>query len=742
MKEKNLNMPQTDFTQRSESLKREPELLKLWNELDVLKLRNELNSDTFTLHDGPPYANGDVHVGHVLNKVLKDMVVKYQLMSGKKVNFRPGFDCHGLPTELAVLKKHGKLDVSELRVKCKEWATEYSDKQRESFKSLGVFAEWDNPYYTMSPEFEVGQLKVLYKLLNDGLMYLDSRPVYYSPSSRTVLAESELEYKNRKDKSAYFTLDAEDGRLLLVWTTQPWTALGNVAVCVNNRLTYVTVEQDSKLYVVAKDLAHVLSGVVVDEYSGESLVGLKYHNKLTNTEGVVVSDKFVKSNSGTGLVHLCPAHGEDDFDVCQKHNLSCDDLTDSGGKLLLNGLFCLDQGSESVLDMMKENGMLYSTSEYEHSYPHDWRTNGPVYFKLTEQFFLDLAELKEKVLAVLPTVDFTEERWKNRLTNMLNLRDRWCLSRQRKWGFPLAVFLKDGKPFTHPELEAHLFELFKQNGSDVWFNSTEDELLPEQFKNTGLVKCDYTLDVWFDSGVSWYSVVGGQSDVYFEGSDQHRGWFQSSLLTSVAMTGEAPYKKVLTHGFVLDDKGRKMSKSLGNVVEPKTVQQKYNTDVLRLWAAVVNYGDDAQLGDGVLKSCSEYYFKFRNTLKYLLGNMYGYDFREVQLNEKDRLALTRCDAMYNNCLKSYSEYNFRKVFEELMSWVSEFSSQYLDNQTKSFLYEYDVNSDERQQCQYVLRYALERFMKVLAPMCSFLAEDAYQHYEFKQDVSVFMEKME
>ncbi len=738
-KEKKLNMPQTDFTQRSESTKREPELLKLWHELNVFKLRNESNGDPFTLHDGPPYANGDVHVGHVLNKVLKDMVVKYQLMNGRKVNFRPGFDCHGLPTELAVLKKFGKLDVTELRLKCQDWATEYSNKQRESFQSLGVFAEWNNPYYTMSPEFEVGQLQVLYKLLNDGLVYLDKRPVYYSPSSRTVLAESELEYKTRKDKSAYFTLEANDGRLLLVWTTQPWTALGNVAVCVNPELEYVTVNSDSKLYVVAKNLSHLLNGEVVNEFSGKDLLGLTYKNSLTNKEGVVVGDRFVKANSGTGLVHLCPAHGEEDFDVCQKHGLSCEDLTDAGGKLE-NGLFCLGEGSESVLLKMEELNMLFSTSEYEHSYPHDWRTGGPVYFKLTEQFFLDLSDLKKKVLEVLPTVDFTEERWKNRLTNMLNLRDRWCLSRQRKWGFPLAVFLKDGKPFVNVKLENHLVDLFKQHGSNVWFDRNESELLPDEFQNMGLVKCDYTLDVWFDSGVSWFSVVGGQSDVYFEGSDQHRGWFQSSMLTSVAMTGKSPYKKVLTHGFVLDDKGKKMSKSLGNVVEPKTVQQKYNTDVLRLWTAVVNYGDDAQLGDGVLKSCSEYYFKFRNTLKYLLGNMYGYDFREVSLNDKDKAALVRCEEMYSNCLKYYSEYNFRKVFEELMSWVAEFSSQYLDNQTKSYLYECDVNDDERQKCQYVMKYALERFMKVLSPMCSFLAEDAYQHYLFKKEASVFMEK--
>ena len=338
MEKKNLNMPQTDFTQRSEAAKKEPELLKLWQELDVFKLRNGLNDKQFTLHDGPPYANGDVHVGHVLNKVLKDMTSKYHLMNGEKVNFRPGFDCHGLPTELAVQKKWGRLDTTELRFRCKEWAKEYSDKQKESFKSLGVLAEWDNPYYTMSPEFEVGQLKVLYKFLNDGLVYLDNRPVYYSPSSRTVLAESELEYKNRKDKSAYFTLDTEDGRKLLVWTTQPWTVLGNVAVCVNPDLEYVDVRHNDVVYVVSKSRLSLLDGEVLNTYLGTELDGLKYHNMLTDADGLVVCDRFVRSNSGTGLVHLCPAHGEEDFDVCQKFGLTSNDLTDASGKLS-NGLF-------------------------------------------------------------------------------------------------------------------------------------------------------------------------------------------------------------------------------------------------------------------------------------------------------------------------------------------------------------------------------------------------------------------
>ncbi len=733
-----LNMPKTEFTQRSNSTQKEPLLLKLWE--NTFKDRNNLNTkSTFVLHDGPPYANGDVHMGHALNKVLKDMTSKYKLMSGYKVDFRPGFDCHGLPTELGVQKKFGRdLSTEDLRNKCMDWANNFTNKQKDTFKSLGVLADWDNSYQTMDKNYEYNQLKVLYKMLNDKMVYQDSRPVYYSPSSQTVLAESELEYKNRTDKSAYFTFDLEDETKLLLWTTQPWTVLGNVAVCVNPNMKYSKVKYNNQYYLTSSNSVRLLDGEVVSELLGEELNGLEYTNRLTNTKGKVVLDTFVKEDSGTGMVHLCPGHGEDDYDVCKRNGLEGKDLTDKWGKV--DGLFCLDEATDDVLLKMSSLDMLYKSEKYEHSYPHDWRTGEPVYFKLTEQFFLHLTDLKGKALEKLEEVDMSGNRWRNRLTNMLNNRDRWCLSRQRKWGFPLAVFLKDGEPFLNRNLQEHLLNLFKENGSNCWFNLSEDELLPDDFKGMDLVKCTHTLDVWFDSGVSWLAVVNGKSDVYFEGSDQHRGWFQSSLLTSVAVTGEAPYKKVLTHGFVLDENGRKMSKSLGNVMSPREVQNKLNTDVLRLWCASVNYGDDVLLGDSVLKSCSDYYLKLRNTMRYLLGNMYGYDLDyTLDSTDKERVALKRCDEMYNNSLKHYSEYNYRRSFEEVMNWVSDFSSQYLDNETKSYLYEYDVESEERLRCQYVLKYCLERFMKVLAPMTSFLAEDAYQNYEFKKHVSVFME---
>lgn len=732
---KELNMPKTNFTQRSEAKTKEPQLLKLWE--NVMAERNDMNDKKlFVLHTGPAFSNGNSHLGHLLNLVLKDMSVKYKMMDGHKVDLTPGFDCHGLPTELAVLKKYGKLDKTTLREKCSEMATYYAGEQTKTLKSFGVLGNWETPYMTMNYEYETKQLEVLYKFLNDGLLFMDERPVYYSPSSRTVLAEAELEYKNRKDMSAYFTFDAVDGRKLLHWTTQPWTVLGNVASCVNPHYKYVDVELDGFTYVVLENKKHLLNGVVVKEYYGRDLEGLEYTNELNDNKGRVLCDEFVRDDSGTGLVHLCPGHGEEDYEVCKRNGLVGYDLTDSAGRLE-NGLFCLDKGSEYVLDKM--GSMLFKKEEYEHSYPHDWRTGGPVYYKMTEQFFLNLTDLREQALLALEDVEFSDNRWKNRLVNMLKTRDRWCLSRQRTWGFPLAVFLKDGKPFYNEDVRKHLDKLFKENGSNVWFDKDENYLLPESYRDMGLVKCDYTMDVWFDSGVSWYSVVGGQSDVYVEGSDQCRGWFQSSLLTSVAMTGKAPYKKLVAHGFVLDENGRKMSKSLGNVVDPKEVQDKYNSDVFRLWVSSVNYSDDVQFGDTVLKSCGDYYFKLRNTLRYLLGNMYEYKGYSGDFRDKDLVAMKRCDSMYKNVLNGYASMEFKKSFQELMNWVNDFSSQYLDLETKSHLYEYDTYSEERQRCQYVLKYSLERFMKALAPMCSFLAEDAYQNYPFKKNKSVFLE---
>lgn len=737
---KNLNMPKTDFPMKANSLKKESDLVKLWEDLDLVNLRNEQNTgEMFILHDGPPFANGNPHIGHVLNKILKDMVVKYHLMKGDKVHFRPGFDCHGLPIEMAVQKKFGKLDTTVVRQKCHEWAAEVSKNQMDVMKSFGIFADWKNPYFTMSKDYETKQLEVLYHLLNKKIIYTDSRPIYYSPSSRTVLAEAELEYKFRKDLSVYFTFDLEDGRKLLVWTTQPWTLLGNVASCVNPDFDYVDVKLNDVTYVLVKEKLDLLpGGELLRQYKGRDLQGLTYTSSM-GLNGKVVCDELVTSTDGTGVLHLCPGHGEEDFDICKRNGLYGYDLTDLSGNLLGTDKFCLDEGSEMVVSQM--GNMLFKSEYYNHSYPHDWRTGKPVYFKLTKQFFVDLTSLKLDASAALSDVTFSDKKWKERLLKMVGTRDRWCVSRQRKWGFPLAVFLKDGQPFLDKELETHLIDLFSKFGSNVWFDKSEDDLLPDKFKNLGLVKCNDTLDVWFDSGSSWHCAVGNTSDMYFEGHDQHRGWFQSSLLLSVAMTGKAPYKQVWTHGFVLDGKGRKMSKSLGNVIDPQVIQKKYNNDIIRLWVFMSNYDDDVQLSDKTLKSCGECYFRFRNTLRYLLGNMYGYNSGECELREKDLVAIKRCQLMYDNVLSCYSKMDLRQAFDEIMTWMLEFSSQYIDNDTRTYLYEYDLESKERQRCQYVLKHILELSMKALAPMCPFLAEEAYQHYLFKTTDSVFLEKL-
>ena len=747
--EKELNMPKTNFTQRSNAKDREPYFVEKWK--NILEDRSLLNEGTFVIHDGPAFSNGQtdskgkavqsIHIGHALNKILKDFMVKYNLMNGKKVEYRVGSDCHGLPIEMGVQKKFGRLATDELRKKCQEWANNFTNVQREEFKELGLLANWNNGYQTMNYEYEAKQLEVLYNLGNKNLLFKEWRPVYWSPSSQTVLADFELEYKTRKDLSAYFKFElTHEKAYLLVWTTQPWTTWGNKAVCVNPGLNYLKVFSNNEYYYVSENCLHLLDNPeLLESYTGEEMKDWTYTNLLNNEVGVVVCDDFVKSDSGTGLVHLCPAHGEEDFNVCKANGLSGEDLTDNGGKV--KGEFCLDVCSKSTVKLMEEKGMLFKSEEYEHSYPHDWRTGGPVYYKLTEQFFMDLTQVRQDCLEVLKGVKM-EKRWETRFTNMLKTRDRWCLSRQRKWGFPLAVFLDNNKPVFDKDLLNHLKSLFEKFGADVWFNKTADELLPDNWKNRGLLKCEHTMDVWFDSGCSFYSVLNNQpADYYFEGTDQFRGFFQSSLLVSVALDGKSPYKNLLSHGFVLDQNGKKMSKSLGNVVDPKQVCQKYNTDVLRMWAAFVNYEDDVQVGENVLKTCSDNYTKLRNTIKYLLGNLYGFKKNhDTKLSKKENLALMSCEQTYKRCLKYYEDKNFRKVFDEIMNWVSDFSSQYLDLETKSYLYEYDVDSVERQTCQYVLNHNLLLLLKMLAPVCSFLAEDGYEHYEFKENESIFMEK--
>jgi isoleucyl-tRNA synthetase len=646
-------------------------------------------------------------------------------MSGKKVHFRPGWDCHGLPTELKVQKEFGKLPTSELRVKCEETAQYWMKHQREFFERLGLFGDWDNPYLTMSKEYEVRQLQAFSELFFKDWVYRDNKPVYYSPATKTVLADAELEYIDRTDLSVFVKFPTKNFDLL-VWTTQPWTLFGNAAVCVNPNMDYVVCDGLLVAESRIKDLGFTEYTI---KFKGTELEGLVYTN--FDKECKVVMDNFVTADSGTGLVHLCPSHGDEDFRVCQKYGLENYTLDVEKVEML----------NIKALELLETKNFLLNTEQVTHSYPHDWRTKTPVYYLLTEQFFLRMPDRVELMKAA-DKVDWSKNSYKNRFKGMLESRNSWCLSRQRKWGFPVTLFLnEEGVAFLDEVVLEHLVKLFTEYGSACWFSMTEKELLPEKYHNLGLKKVEDTMDVWLDSGLSWNNVLEGtKADLYFEGSDQHRGWFQSSFLTSMMLRGEAPYKKVLTHGFVLDQDGKKMSKSEGNVVDPREMLNNYNADVLRLWALSVDYTSDFCVGDKTMDSMANIYFKLRNNFKYLLSNLFDYDYDYVPVNmcDKDKKALSELDKFSVKLKDSYSKYEFRNLFNLTTSYVTTTSKSYFDLETKELLYEGEPDREERRNRQYVINKMVDTLVCLLAPMTPYLCEEVYQFTGNKTGNSVFI----
>jgi isoleucyl-tRNA synthetase len=731
--EKNVLLPKTTFTSKSEYTAREPKLRKFWEENNVFQLRNEQNEEEFNLHDGPPYANGKLHLGHFLNKLLKDSFMKFYLMQGKRVNMKLGFDCHGLPTELEVLKLNPELSNDEnlLRRECYKFSRKQMDKQLKQMSKWGLTADFEK-YFTTDRTYEHKELEMLFYFLNENLLYQEKRPVWYSPSSKSVLAESELEYKVVTDNTLYVKFPCEDFSFL-AWTTQPWTLLGNKGLAVNPEMSYKKVLFENEYYVVEENYE---LGETVETFLGEELVGKTYLNLFDDKQYKVVSADYVRSGSGTGVVHLCPMHGEDDYETLkQTHN----NLTDDNG--------CLFNGThwEKSFEMMKElslnNNSYFKEEEYEHEYPYDWRSKQKVLMQLENQFFLNLKPMKHQFKKVLNDLQFSDKKSKNRLVKTLLSRERWCLSRQRKWGFPLVLFLKNGKPFVNKESQEYLLDLFKENGSLCWFEMSVEELLPKSLKHMSdkLEKCEFTMDVWFDSSVSWYSVLGQSADMYLEGTDQSRGWFQGSLLTSLGKTGEPPFKKLFTHGFVVDKDGRKMSKSLGNVVEVEDLMKTWNTDVLRLWVYSSDVKTSVKCSDESLKSCGEAYFKLRNTLKFLLGNLYGYEKQEFEMSEKDLNGLRLSEELLQNCTEEMENMNLRLVYDNVMNFVREYSSKFLDLELKCDLYEADLTDEKRLRKQEVLYKSLLNLLKVLSYVTPYLAEDAYQNLEkeLKEFESVF-----
>ncbi|MEI6064355.1 MAG: isoleucine--tRNA ligase [Pseudanabaena sp. ELA748] len=792
-----VNLPQTDFSMRANAVIKEPEIQKFWQEQDIYADLSQNNKgDIFTLHDGPPYANGTLHMGHALNKVLKDIINRYQLLRGRKARYVLGWDCHGLPIELKVLQnmkaeERANLTPLELRKKAKEFALQTINEQATGFKRFGVWGDYENSYYTLKPEYEAAQIAVFGRMALKGYIYRGLKPVYWSPSSHTALAEAELEYpENHISRSIYvaFPVTKSSDKLksifgaiadlpnlhAVIWTTTPWTIPANLGISANPSLNYSIVSAGEKNYIVATELVAKLAATfeqaleVKYSFKGDVLEHTVCKHPISDRPSPIVLGDHVTAESGTGLVHTAPNHGHDDFIVGKKYNLGLLSLVDDRGIFNddagedLAGLNVLKEGNTKVVDILTANGTLVKEEDYNHKYPYDWRTKKPVIVRATEQWFASVDGFREDALRSIKEVKWIPAIGENRINSMVQERSDWCISRQRTWGVPIPVFYDEetNEPLVTEETVAHIQALIREHGSDVWWEKEINELLPETYRNNGRKyrKGTDTMDVWFDSGSSWAGVLGGEShdsklvpyamnypaDMYLEGSDQHRGWFQSSLLTSVATNGYAPYKTVLTHGFVLDEKGQKMSKSLGNIVDPMIVinggkdQKKeppYGADVIRVWAASVDYNGDVPIGKTILAQMSDVSRKLRNTARFLLSNLFDFDPTQdivayEQLPESDRYILHRLAEVTKDVTEAYDNFQFSRFFQTIQTFCTvDLSNFYLDI-AKDRLYISSSNAPRRRSCQTVLMYCLEAITKAIAPVLSHTAEDIWQHLPY------------
>ncbi|BAB73030.1 isoleucine--tRNA ligase [Anabaena sp. FACHB-709] len=792
-----VNLPKTNFDMRANAIKREPEIQKFWEENKIFESLSQNNpGELFILHDGPPYANGSLHIGHALNKILKDIINRYQLLQGRKVRYVPGWDCHGLPIELKVLQnlksaERQNLTPLQLRQKAKEFALATVDNQRQNFKRYGVWGDWDNPYLTLKPEYEAAQIGVFGQMVLKGYIYRGLKPVHWSPSSKTALAEAELEYpEGHTSRSIYaafpVTSFAEAAKPLLgeylpdlgvaIWTTTPWTIPGNLAVAVNGDLNYSLVEvsrigaetqSNFKYLIVAADLVERLAATISAQltvkatFKGKELEHTTYRHPLFDRESpVVVGGDYITTESGTGLVHTAPGHGQEDYVVGLRYGLPIlapvddnGDFTQEAGQFA--GLNVLGEGNQAVIDALTAAGSLLKEEAYAHKYPYDWRTKKPTIFRATEQWFASVEGFRDEALKAIAAVKWIPAQGENRITPMVAERSDWCISRQRSWGVPIPVFYDEetGEPLLNEETINYVQAIIAEKGSDAWWELSVAELLPESYRNNGRSyrRGTDTMDVWFDSGSSWASVVKQRpelrypADMYLEGSDQHRGWFQSSLLTSVSVNGIAPYKTVLTHGFVLDEQGRKMSKSEGNVVDPAIIinggkdQKKeppYGADVMRLWASSVDYTGDVRLGGNIIKQLNDVRGKIRNTARFLLGSLYDFDPEKnaVQFEEMpqlDKYMLHRIREVFEEVTEAFESFQFFRFFQTVQNFcVVDLSNFYLDV-AKDRLYISAPDAFRRRSCQTVIHIALENLARAIAPVLCHTAEDIWQYLPYK-----------
>lgn len=763
-----LNLPQTDFPMRGNLPQREPEIVNKWEEMDIYQTVQKARSGRpkFVLHDGPPYANGDIHLGHALNKVIKDIIVKYKTMAGFDAPYVPGWDTHGLPIEQQVIKKLGvnrhAVSAIEFRKMCKEYAEKYIAIQKEQFKRLGVRGDWKNPYLTLEKEYEAAQIGVFGKMARKNYIYKGLKPVYWCPSCETALAEAEIEYADKKSDAIFVKFPVRDGKgvlaeentFVIIWTTTPWTLPANLAITLHEEFIYALVKEGEELWLVAEGMLENLRATwemelpVVKTFTGKELEGVICKHPFVERDSVLILGDHVTLEAGTGCVHTAPGHGEEDFNVGKEYGLPVLCPVDHQGKFTPEGGkyagLKVDKANPEIIKDLQDLGALVHHEQIKHSYAHCWRCKNPIIYRATEQWFASIDGFRKETLEEIENVQWIPTWGKDRIYNMVADRGDWCISRQRTWGVPIPIFYCEDcdKEIITEETIAKIQEIFTEEGSDAWFARPAEELLPEGFTcscgGKKFRKEMDTMDVWFDSGTSHTGVLMKReeltfpADLYLEGSDQHRGWFNSSLSTSVTAYGVAPYKGVLTHGFLVDEKGRKMSKSLGNGVDPLEVVNQMGADILRLWVCSADYKNDVAASPRIMKQMSEAYRKIRNTLRFLLGNLSDFDPSKDQvpyekLSEIDRWALLQYGKVTNRVLEGYEKYEFHWIYHAIHNFcVVEMSAIYLDI-VKDRLYVEGKTSPERRATQTVLYEILNGLVRLIAPVLTFTADEIWSY---------------
>jgi len=771
-----INLPKTDFPMKASLSVKEPEMLKQWEAMGLYEKIAALDnrSGKFILHDGPPYANGHIHIGTALNKILKDIVIKAKTMDGCRTSYVPGWDCHGLPIELQVEKELGKkkgtVPKVEVRRQCREYAAKFMNIQREEFKRLGVLGEWGNPYLTLNPDYSATIVREFGKFVQAGSVYKRKKPIQWCASCQTALAEAEVEYQEHRSPSIYvkFPLVSDISSKLpslkgekvsvVIWTTTPWTIPANLAICLHPDFDYVAVKVQDEVFILAEGLLQrtmltlgIEKFTIRETFSAAVLEGLKCRHPLYGRESLLILGPHVTLDAGTGCVHTAPGHGQEDYESGLKYNLDIYAPVDDAGCFVpevefFGGQFVFDANA-AVNKKLQETGALLKQEEIVHSYPHCWRCKKPVVFRATEQWFISVEknDLRKKALDCIQQVEWIPPWGRERIYGMIENRPDWCISRQRAWGVPIVAFYCSdcNAVLLDAAVIGHVADLFEQHGSDVWFSREAAELLPPGVKCGQCGKDEFRketdiLDVWFDSGVSHAAVLekrpqlGSPADLYLEGSDQHRGWFHSSLLVSVGTRGRAPYRAVLTHGFVVDGKGEKMAKSKGNVIYPEEVIKQYGAEILRLWVASENYREDMRISPDILKRLSESYRKIRNTCRFLLGNLRDFDpavhsVPYERLTELDRWALHQLQALAARVLNAYRAYEFHTVYHSISNFcINDMSAVYLDI-LKDRLYCSAAADPSRRAAQTVLNIVLQSLLRLCAPILTFTADEAWKY---------------